>query len=293
MRIDLFSAFATVLLALAAAGVGHGLLQLSPLPRPTLGRRGVRRQQLLERAGALAPLELLVRWLAALCARLPWADARVRLDRLLERAGHSWGLCADECLALCALLGCSAIALSATLGLGTAALASCLCLVAAAPVLRLHEQARARQRIIARRLPVAIDLMVLCMGAGLDFTGALELVVEELAEPDDPLSDELRRVLQELAMGRARRRVLAELAERVPSATVCDFARAVIQADEKGNPLAQVLEVQAQVLRRRRSVAAEEAAARAAVLLVLPLLLLLAAVLLVLFGPFIVNGVGL
>jgi tight adherence protein C len=160
-------------------------------------------------------------------------------------------------------------------------------------VLRLYEQARSRKRIIARRLPVAIDLVVLCMGAGLDFTGALELVVEELGEPDDPLSCELRRVLQELAMGRARRRVLAELAERVPSATVCDFAHAVIQAEEKGNPLADVLQVQAQVLRLRRSVAAEEAAARAGVLFVLPLLLLLAAVLLVLFGPFIVNGVGL
>ena len=67
----------------------------------------------------------------------------------------------------------------------------------------------------------------------------------------------------------------------------------MIQAEQKGNPLAQVLEVQARMLRMRRSVAAEEAAARAAVLLMLPLVLLLLAVLLLLFGPFLVNGVGL
>jgi tight adherence protein C len=74
---------------------------------------------------------------------------------------------------------------------------------------------------------------------------------------------------------------------------VQDFAHAVIQAERRGTPLAEVLEVQARVLRMRRSVAAEEAAARASVLLMLPLLLLLLAVLLLLFGPFLVNGVAL
>ena len=293
MRLDPLSALATALLAIAIAGGGRALLQVRALARPTRGPRGLQRQQALARSPSFAAVEVLLRWLAALCARLPAAAARARLERWLERAGYPCGLCADECLALSALLGCAGLALAAALGLSNGAPAAGLGLGAAWPLLRLHEQARARQRIIDRRLPGAIDLMVLCMGAGLDFGGALALVVEEVGEADDPLIGELRRALQELAMGRARRRVLAELADRVPTATVRDFAHAVIQAEEKGNPLAQVLEIQARVLRLRRSVAAEEAAARAGVLLALPLLLLLSAVLLVLFGPFIVNGVGL
>lgn len=93
-------------------------------------------------------------------------------------------------------------------------------------------------------------------------------------------------------MGRTRREALLSFAERMPSTAARNFVNAVVQAEDKGNPLVEVLQVQAHVLRTRRSVAGEEAAARASVLLALPLVLLLGCILLVMLGPFLVNGMG-
>jgi tight adherence protein C len=140
-------------------------------------------------------------------------------------------------------------------------------------------------------LPAAIDLIALCMGAGLDFVGALARVANDAGDARSPLVHELRGVLRELALGETRARALAALAERLPVQAVHDFTAAVIQAERMGNPLRDAIEIQARTLRARRSVLAEEAAARAAVLLVFPLLLLLAAIVLLMLGPFVVNGV--
>jgi tight adherence protein C len=63
----------------------------------------------------------------------------------------------------------------------------------------------------------------------------------------------------------------------------------VVQAEEKGNPLAEVLQIQATMLRMRRSVAAEESAARAGVLMMGPLMLIFATIMLIILGPFAVN----
>jgi tight adherence protein C len=65
-----------------------------------------------------------------------------------------------------------------------------------------------------------------------------------------------------------------------------------VQAEEKGNPLAQVLRIQAGMLRMRRSIMAEENAARAAVMMMGPLMLIFCAIIIILLGPFIVNSMG-
>jgi tight adherence protein C len=283
---------ATLVIGVALLCAAHRLAQLRPLPRPVHGPRGLLRTRMLART-RLFVLEAALRWLAALCARARCGGLRQRVELWLQRAGHPGGLCADECFALGALLGLALATGAAALGFAPLIVASAFTLGVAAPPLSLRERARSRQRDIARRLPAAIDLMALCMGAGLDFSAALALIAAELTPERDALALELRHMLHELAMGRVRQRVLAELAERVPTPAVQDFVHAVIQAEQSGTPLAQVLEVQARMLRMRRSVAAEEAAARAGVLLVLPLLLLLCAVMLLMFGPFLVNGMGL
>jgi tight adherence protein C len=286
------SVWVTLLFGISLLCAARALAGVPPLPRPELGPRGLLRARALEQTG-LVVLESALRWVGALCARVRCTALRARVEASLERAGHPLGLCADECFALGALLGLALGAGAAALGLARPVVTAAFVLGAVAPALSLRERASSRQRDIARRLPAAIDLMALCMNAGLDFAAALALVAGELTAECDALAAELRRMLQELAMGRVRQRVLAEFADRVPTPAVQDFAHAVIQAEHAGTPLAQVLEVQARMLRMRRSVAAEEAAARAAVLLVLPLMLLLGAVVLVMFGPFLVNGMGL
>jgi len=65
----------------------------------------------------------------------------------------------------------------------------------------------------------------------------------------------------------------------------------VVQSEEKGNPLSEVLNIQATMLRMRRSVAAEESAARAGIYMMGPLMLIFACIMLIILGPFIVNSI--
>ena len=130
------------------------------------------------------------------------------------------------------------------------------------------------------------------MGAGLDFPGALRFYVNESGDKGEPLVEELKRILDELELGHTRSQALKGFAARVSADSVRDFVNAVVQAEEKGNPLADVLAIQAEMLRMRRSVAAEEAAARAGVMMMLPLMILMADVLMILFGPFVITGAG-
>jgi tight adherence protein C len=85
---------------------------------------------------------------------------------------------------------------------------------------------------------------------------------------------------------------LLNFADRVTSRAVRDFVNAVIQAEQRGNPLAKVIQVQGRMLSMHRSVVAEESAARAGVLMIVPMMLLLGCILLFLMGPFLVKGVG-
>ena len=160
---------------------------------------------------------------------------------------------------------------------------------AALPYVQLRSVTKNRFKQIDRGLPAAIDLVALCRGAGLDFPGALRQITQKAASRRDPLTRELTRILQQLELGRTRRQALLELEERCPTDAVRDFVGSVVQAEEKGNPLADVLEVQAQMLRMRRSVMAEEAAARAGVMMMGPLMLMFGAILLVLLGPFVIR----
>ncbi len=278
--------------ALALALVAHGAASVTPLPRPTTGSRGESRARAL-RSSAFTLVEPLLRLVGALLAQLLPASLRARFAGLVEGGADVAGLDGDELAACGALAGAGAFGLALLAGAGPGLLAVAGAAGMLAPALQVRDKARTHQREIARTLPAAIDIMSLSMGAGMGFAAALDLATQEAVNADSPLGRELARVRQAIATGQSRRAALEALAHRVPCETVRDFAGAVIQGELKGTPLAGILEIQARTLRGRRAVMAEEAAARASVLLVLPLLLLLGAVLLLMFGPFIVNGVGL
>jgi tight adherence protein C len=286
-------------IASALCGVGlclvsYQLALVVPLPRPVLGHRGIERARALRGMAAFRALEPVMRFIAALSARVPVPGPKAWLESRLTRAGEFLGLSADEYLALTLLAAAgsslAAAALLHWLALSPLWLVAGFVLGAAWPLSSVHGQIKHRQRRVTRQLPAAIDLLALCMHAGLDFAGALELLCRELHDARDPLVVECNRLLEQLALGRTRAEALAGLAARVQTDPVRDFTTAVIQAEQKGHPLAEVLAIQARMLRMHRSVAAEEGAARASVLLVLPMMLLLCAVLLVMMGPFIVNG---
>lgn len=208
-------------------------------------------------------------------------------------AGDALGLLPEELVALSALTGTVGLILGSVLGhasrLGNPVVVAGLLAGAALPQLRLRSAAAQRMKDVNRRLPQAIDLLALSLGAGADFPAAVRQVLEKSPNPSDPLVEELTLLLQSLQLGRTRRQALEELAERVPSDEVVEFVGAVVQAELRGTPVVDVLRIQAEVSRRKRTVRAEELAAKAGVAMMGPLVLVFLAILLVIVAPMVLR----
>jgi tight adherence protein C len=124
-----------------------------------------------------------------------------------------------------------------------------------------------RAELVLAELPGALDLLAICVEAGLGFDAALARVAAVI---DGPLAEELSLMLSEIRVGEARAVALQRLAERIGVNDVAIFARSVIRADQLGTSLAQTLRVQASDARARRQVAAEERAGKAPVKMLFP-----------------------
>lgn len=257
-----------------------------------LGRRGLRRQRAL-REGGWAQLEPLVRWLGVRVSPLLSDEAYAALDRRIGFAGDFLGLLPEELLALSLLSMVAGALVGLLLGpvTGLGAMLALLCgpLGAALPWIAMSDAASTRIRQINRGLPYAVDLMALAMSAGQDFPGAVRQVVSKSSDPEDALVEELGTVLQELSLGTTRKRALQGLQERAPTDAVAEFVGAVVQAEDRGNPVAAVLQVQATVSRVRRTVRAEESAAKAGVAMVGPLLLVFLCIMLLVMAPMLMR----
>jgi len=154
-------------------------------------------------------------------------------------------------------------------------------------IYQLHDTAAKRLRLISKRIPYALDLISLAMGAGATFTEAVRTVVRESTE--DPFNDELKAVLAEIELGTTRRQALQNLSTRIPLDMLRSIVASIIQAEALGTPLAEVLHSQASLLRLQRSVRAENLAAVASVRIMIPGVLILLSVILAVFGPAIVR----
>lgn len=143
-----------------------------------------------------------------------------------------------------------------------------------------------RQREIFESFPDALDLMTVCMEAGLGTEAALNRVAEDMRLKSRALSDELHLVTLELRAGAPRERALRNLAIRTGVEEVDGFVSMIIQAERFGTSIAQSLRVHADMLRTRRRQRAEEAAAKIALKLLFPLIFcIFPSLMLVLMGP--------
>src|SRR5450759_4036132 len=127
---------------------------------------------------------------------------------------------------------------------------------------------KARQKIILRMIPDALDLLTISVRAGLGFDAALAKVVEKLP---GPLSDEFRRALAEVRGGKARLDVLLDIVPRTNVQPLSNFIGAIIQAETLGVSISKVLQVQSEQLRIERRQRAEEMAAKAPIKMLFPL----------------------
>ncbi len=155
------------------------------------------------------------------------------------------------------------------------------------PRIWLRGQVKARQKEVIKALPDGLDLVTTCVEAGLGLDAALARVAEKSR---GPLASELSRMLRDVAMGKLRREALTELSERVGVDELTSFINSVIQAEQLGVSIAQVLRVQSDQLRLRRRQRAEQAAHEAPIKMIFPLVLFIfPAFMLVILGPAVIR----
>jgi tight adherence protein C len=262
-------------------------------PASRLGMRGLKRRRAIENNPGYAKIEPIVRWLGVRISGILSPEQAVALDTQIGLAGDYLGLTPEEYVSLSIVSGIGGLGFGAIAGILTGNLGMtimlCGALGGALPYIQISGEAQRRLKEVTRGLPYVIDLMALGMSAGLDFPGAVRQVVQKSSSPDDPLIEELTRILQELQLGRTRKQTLLDFNKRAPTQTVTEFVSALIQAEERGNPVAEVLQIQAGVSRMRRTVRAEESAAKASVKMVGPLFLLFACIMLLVMGPMILT----
>ena len=274
----------------AAVIVAAYALLTAPYSAPSfLGPRGLQRGRSLSKSGLWSQIEPAVRWLGARLRPLLPDRLLASIDNQITLSGDFWGLRPEEFVSLSVLSWLVGLGLGCGYGIlldrGLLYVVLGGGLGAALPFLQLSGLVQERRKRIQNGLPYVIDLLSLGLSAGLDFPGALRQVVEKASTPDDPLIEELNLILEELRMGKTRKEALTQFASRVPGETVREFVGAVIQAEERGNPLARVLQIQAESSRQRRSVRAEEAASKASLLIIMPMVMIFVAILLLIVTP--------
>lgn len=143
-----------------------------------------------------------------------------------------------------------------------------------------------RKRAVFEEFPDVIDLLTVCVEAGLGLDAALMRVADELALRCPVLADELQLMLLELRSGFAKDKALTNLALRTGVEDVDKFASMLNQADRFGTSLGESLRVLSDMLRTKRRMRAEEQAAKIALKLLFPLIFMIfPTLLLVLLGP--------
>lgn len=151
------------------------------------------------------------------------------------------------------------------------------------PGMWLSQQIKKRKKSIQRSLPDCLDLLTISVEAGLGFDLALQRVADKW---DNELSNEFKRVIQDMRLGRTRREALRELSDRTGVDDVQTFVSAVIQAEQLGVSMSKILRLQSDQMRVRRRQRAEEQAQKAPVLMLIPMVFLIfPALFVVILGP--------
>jgi tight adherence protein C len=151
------------------------------------------------------------------------------------------------------------------------------------PAMLLRSMIDRRKDAIIKKLPDALDLMTICVDAGLTFNAAMQKVDEKW---DDALAREFGRVIYEMQLGKSRRQALRDMVDRMDVPDVTSFIAAVLQADQLGVGIGKVLRIQSDQMRVRRRQRAEEKAQQAPVKMLFPMVFLIfPSIFLVLLGP--------
>lgn len=155
------------------------------------------------------------------------------------------------------------------------------------PTMYLRSRVSSHQTGIKKQLPDAMDLLCVCIEAGLSFDAALLKVSQKLS---GPFIDELLIVYREIQMGRTRREALQNLCDATNLDELKTFASALVQAEQLGIPINNVMKAQSEQLRIERSQQAKEKGMKASIKMLVPMLLFVfPVVFIILMGPTVMN----
>jgi tight adherence protein C len=206
----------------------------------------------------------------------------------VDRAGLTGGVATVELLGwkvLCAIFGCAVgVWFIVKLGpIGLVMLVLCVLIGWFGIDVMLSRYHSVRRRAILRDLPTVMDLLVLSLEAGMGLDRALRTVIHEYRSA---LSEEIQRVLRDIDLGISRGEAFERMAQRVGLDDLQSLSRAIIQSEQLGVSLVNVMHVQSREVRLSRRRAAEAEALRAPIKMVVPLVLfILPTLFMLLLGP--------
>jgi tight adherence protein C len=265
-------ALAVFVLVVALAPTRHGKRGVAQA-LAAIDRRYARNVGPGGRSGGSRHLQL-PNWLPDVADRLSPASARTSLQSRLDVAGNPEAWTPDRVLASKAIAMVLLGALGAVFALRHPALIILTGGAGAAagfflPDVWLYNKGLKRQQQLATSLPEGLDLLTICVEAGLGFDAALAQVARNL---NGPLASEFARVLQEMQIGKSRAEAMRALAERTNVPELRAFVSALTQSAELGIPIANVLREQSKEMRIRRRQRAEAQAQKVPVKITFPLI---------------------
>lgn len=201
---------------------------------------------------------------------------RIQIQQSLQLAGRPGGMSASDFVAVRYVLTGALCILGVLIGLlaDNRVLVAVGAMVGAgvglyAPMFWLRIRVNRRRTEIQLDLPDVIDVLVVCVEAGLTFEAAMERVVDKY---DHALSAEFGRVMQEVRLGRPRLEALNDMGQRTGVEELNNFVQAIIQSEQLGSGVSRILRIQSDEIRQRRLIGAQERGARASLKMLLPMI---------------------
>jgi tight adherence protein C len=218
-----------------------------------------------------------------------------QLDKSLSEAGNPMKLNANSCITM--QIGAIIIEIIGVISIWIAfqvpilkimlIFASVVGFTYIFPGLYLKKLIKERQQEIEKSLPDAIDLLTVSIEAGLSFDGAMAKLTEKMS---GVLVSEFSIVLKEMKMGISKRDALKSMIKRVPVDNLITFAGAIIQADQLGVSIGNVLRIQSNIMRQKRRLKASELAMKAPIKMLFPMIFFIfPTIFIVLLGPVVIK----
>lgn len=158
------------------------------------------------------------------------------------------------------------------------------------PHIMLSTRITRRQKEIRNAMPDALDLLTICVEAGLGFDAAMSKVSEKW---ETELSLAFARVIREIQLGKIRREALKDMSDRLGIPELTSFVAAIIQSEQLGVSLAKVLRIQSDQMRLKRRQRAEEEAHKAPIKMIIPLaLLVFPSIMIIILTPAVIQIMG-